>query len=156
MLVWSPSVWLQGLYSSNRRMISQGENPLDLDVTYPWAVCSACLGWGFLGEGFGKAEKSPVPQVCEMCVSGDGEGGRPQEQGTLAESVRQVDPADGHGDAFTSALCSLPILNTKFPQGMLPLFWGPLRWSLSWGMQDGVGVLTGAGVGTWAVASSKT
>lgn len=76
-------------------MISQGENPLDLDVTYPWAVCSACLGWGFLGEGLGKAEKSPVPQVCEMCVSGDGEGGRPQEQGlSLSPSGRWTPPMD--------------------------------------------------------------
>lgn len=122
--------------------------PVGCLLSLPW------LGfpWGGIGEG---REKPSAASVCNVCEWGRG-GWEATGAGTLAESVRQVDPADGHGDAFTSASCSLPILNTKSPQGMLPLFWGPLRWSLSWGMQDGVGVLTGAGVGTWAVASSKT
>lgn len=85
-----------------------------------------------------------------------GRAGGHRSKGISPSSVRQADPTDENRDAFTLASCSLPILNTKFPQGILPLFWGLLRWSLSWGMQDGVGVLIGAGVGTWAVASSKT
>lgn len=63
----------------------------------------------------------------------------------LLGPLRRADPADENRAALTLASCSLPILDTKFPQGIGLLFQVsgdgafPREWRMEWACSEGLG-----------------